>query len=102
MFFLCAMSTARGQDQVVTGEGDLVLANDQLIILDIALQELRTRGVNPERYKAVLYKHGSATVVLFEHPDVDSKQRGSHPDLLSYSIEIDADYRVIKGLSPNR
>ena len=74
----------------------LTLTGAQIKIFEVAVREFNKTGLDLLKYEVVLYKTGSSHVVLFRSPSQPRSQRGSPRGAPSYSVEVGADYSLIR------
>jgi len=75
---------------------DFMPKEEQLKIVHLALAEFRKNNLNISGYKLSIYRVENGYIAIFEDPNIPVSHRGSSPAMLSFGVEIDNNYTVIK------
>lgn len=95
MLFLSQSLIATGQE-VNSMVRDISLTGQQFKVLEVAVAEFRKKSLDVSKYKVSIYRVGTSYLVMFDDPDIVESQRGSSPRMLSFEVEVDPDYQVLR------
>ena len=75
---------------------EISLTGPQFKAVEVATEEFKKKKLDILKYKISLYRTGPTYIVLFEDPDISEDQLGSSPNMLSFEVEVDSDYQVVR------